>query len=375
MRLRILAAVAAVGLLAAACSSQPGTGGSSSGAVQVELLSVQQPTETIPTILKALIDEFAKTHPGSSLKVTYVPQDQLDQKLQLLAAQDALPEMFFAPGTPTAQTEMAGAGKALNLEETLTSLGVFDKVDPTAAQIMRNQQGGKVFALPLELNIEGIWYNKKIFADNGIAVPTTWDELSARPPSSRRGHPAVLRLRQAGLAAHPAGQRLPVPDARSRTRCRRSPTGRPSSPTPSTSRPRRRSPTSARQGYFGDGVASIDYDPAVNEFLTGQGRDVLHGQLGRSATSTTPTQNKIGPGQHRLHAVPDRRRRQRLRRPDPGERRACRYGLGQGVQRHAATEELARSASPSNYGDVALNATGRRCPGFMVNGDAGTCRR
>ena len=39
------------------------------------------------------------------------------------------------------------------------------------------EKGDGLYELPVELNIEGFWYNKKIFADNGIAVPTTWDEV------------------------------------------------------------------------------------------------------------------------------------------------------------------------------------------------------
>ena len=123
------------------------------------------------------MDAFADTHPGSSLKVTLVPQDQVEQQLQLLSAQDALPDMFFGPGTPAGQKDMGTSGKALNIDDALTTLGVLNKVDPTAAQIMRNQQGGKMYALPFELNIEGFWYNKKIFADNGVTPPTSWDAL------------------------------------------------------------------------------------------------------------------------------------------------------------------------------------------------------
>jgi raffinose/stachyose/melibiose transport system substrate-binding protein len=270
VRLRILAAVAAVGLLAAACSSQPETGGSSSGAVQVELLSVQQPTETIPTILKALIDEFAKTHPGSSLKVTYVPQDQLDQKLQLLAAQDALPEMFFAPGTPTAQTEMAGAGKALNLEETLTSLGVFDKVDPTAAQIMRNQQGGKVFALPLELNIEGFWYNKKIFGDNGLTPPATWDALlgTAATLSGKKIQP----FSASGIQGWPLTRLVSGYLFRSlgADALKKVADGQAKLTDPDYVKAAAAVADLGSKGYFGPGFATLDYSPAVDEFIQGK---------------------------------------------------------------------------------------------------------
>lgn len=38
---------------------------------------------------------------------------------------------------------------------------------------------GILWSLPSESNIEGIWYNKKIFAENGLEVPKTMEELEA----------------------------------------------------------------------------------------------------------------------------------------------------------------------------------------------------
>ena len=67
--------------------------------------------------------------------------------------------------------------------------------------------------LPLQYNIEGIWYNKKIFAAHGLTAPATWPELVSdvnRQAQGGRGAPA-LRFRPAGLAARAADQRVPVP--------------------------------------------------------------------------------------------------------------------------------------------------------------------
>ena len=32
---------------------------------------------------------------------------------------------------------------------------------------------------PLGLNVEGFWYNKDLFEQAGVEVPTTWDEFDA----------------------------------------------------------------------------------------------------------------------------------------------------------------------------------------------------
>ena len=292
MKLRLLAVVAATALLVTACSSEkPST--STNGPIQVEFLSVQQPTDNIPTILQSLMTDFAKTHAGSTLKVTYVPQDQLEQKLQLLSAQDALPEMFFAPGTPAAQTQMATAGKALNIEDTLTTLGVFNKINPTAAQIMRNQQGGKVYALPFELNIEGFWYNKKIFTDNGLTPPTTWDGLlSTAATLNGKG---IQPFAGSGIQGWPLTRlvsgylfRQLGPDALQKVK-----DGQAKLTDPPYVAAAQAVADLGAKGYFGKGFASLDYQPAEDVFL--QGKSAMF-YMGSWAVGdyNDPAKNKIG---------------------------------------------------------------------------------
>jgi len=270
VRRRITAIVAVATVLVAAACTAKGSGNSGNGAVTVEFVTVQQPTETIPTILQSVMDGFATSHPGSTLKLTYVPQDQLDQKLQLLSAQDALPEMFFAPGTPAAQTDMAKSGKALNLEDALTQLGVFDKMDPTAAQIMRNQQGGKVYALPLELNIEGFWYNKKIFSDNSLQPPKTWDDLVTTAAALKAKN--IQPFSASGLQGWPLTRlvsgylfRSLGPDALQKVA-----SGQAKLTDPSYVKAAQAVADLGAKGYFGPGFATLDYSPAVDEFIQGK---------------------------------------------------------------------------------------------------------
>jgi raffinose/stachyose/melibiose transport system substrate-binding protein len=116
----------------------------------------------------------------SKLSPDNLPQAQLDQKLQLLVGQNALPNMFIAPGTPALATQFIQANKLQDVSMRLAAAGVSDDVLPAAASVIQQLYGQKdLYALPNEMNIEGIWYNKKIFADNNITVPTTWDDLVA----------------------------------------------------------------------------------------------------------------------------------------------------------------------------------------------------
>src|SRR6185437_5765872 len=123
-------------------------------AVHVTFQNIPPDTGAEATVLKQLMTQFAQTHPGSTLTINDVPQNQTDQKLQLEGAQNALPDMFFGPGTPAAQKQMCDQGLSLNIGDAADKLGVTAAFNPAAVKVIENQQGGKLCAIPFELNME-----------------------------------------------------------------------------------------------------------------------------------------------------------------------------------------------------------------------------
>ena len=61
----------------------------------------------------------------------------------------------------------------------LSGLPVAATVDPNIQQLVNDwgQYNGQTSALPFSLTAAGVIYNKDIFAQYGVAVPTTWDEF------------------------------------------------------------------------------------------------------------------------------------------------------------------------------------------------------
>lgn len=58
--------------------------------------------------------------------------------------------------------------------------GKVDGLDKIATTVMAGAKGradGKTYAVPLSTQTLQMFYNKKIFADNGLSVPTTWDQF------------------------------------------------------------------------------------------------------------------------------------------------------------------------------------------------------
>lgn len=286
--LSTLAVVGAGALLLSACSS----GGSGNGSGSNFTYLGQTENTTIVGTLKTLsTGECTAENKALPLKATNSPGTSFDQKLQLLAGQDALPSMSMAAGTPSLMKQFIDAGKIKDLS---TVSGVSDTILPAAkSTIEKLYDTDKLYVLPTEFNIEGFWYNKKIFSDNGIEVPKTWDALvdasvtlkaAGVQPISTDGKdgwpitrligdyifrdlgPDALKEVADGKAKLTDADYVKAADAVSAL---------------------------GKQGFFGDAVGSVDYNTMVNSFLTGKAAMMYNGSW-VLANFSDKTQNQIG---------------------------------------------------------------------------------
>jgi len=270
-------ALAGVGVLVLAGCSGGGDGGSGEDPATLEFLKNAENTTTEP-ILQALADDVCSDeNDAMPLEINSIPQADLDAQVQLLATQDGLPPMFSAGGNPAEGAKLWDAGYLLDFDEALTDLGVRDKISDGAASTIEKLYGGAFNFLPFQYNIEGIFYNKAIFEENGWAVPETWDDLltvageakaaglTAFAASGEQGWP-LTRLVSGYLfrtLGADALQKVADGDAKLTD--------------PEYIEAAQAIADLGAQGYFGDNVASLDYDAASNEFLTGKAAMIYMG--------------------------------------------------------------------------------------------------
>ncbi|MFE0449708.1 ABC transporter substrate-binding protein [Streptomyces sp. NPDC058914] len=288
----VAAGTASLALLATACGGS-GTGGSSTAPEEFSYLSVTENT-TVRTALTALSEGACKSaNDALPLKVETVPQASLDQKLQLLAGQDALPVQFAAGNAPALTQQLAKSGKVADLEKKLKDLGVYLQLEPAAVSTIKALYGGKLAVLPYEYNIEGIFYNKKVFGDNGLKVPGTWDELVSAAAkleakgvqpfsaSGQQGWPLTRLI--SGYLYRSLGPYVlqDVADGKAKLT------------DPDYVKAAEEIAELGKKGYFGKGVGSIDYDTAMNQFLTGKAAMFYMGSWALANISDTK-QNKLG---------------------------------------------------------------------------------
>jgi raffinose/stachyose/melibiose transport system substrate-binding protein len=237
------------------------------------------------------------------LQVQNVPQASLDQKLLLLAGQNALPSMFASGNAPATTKTLEKGGDVVNFQTELAKLGVLSDVEPAAISSIDSLYGG-FYVLPTQLNIEGIFYNKKIFARDGISVPQTWSQLVADA--------AALEAKGVQPFSASGQQGWPITRLISGYLYRSLGPGALSAVAGGTAKLTNPQYVAAAQaianlgakGYFGKGVESIDYDTSVNTFLTGKAAMLYMGSWVLSNIAD-PSSDTIGASNIGLMPFPD----------------------------------------------------------------------
>jgi raffinose/stachyose/melibiose transport system substrate-binding protein len=279
-------------LLAGCGTSNSSSPTSSNGSVNIHFLSVQAAGTGWPLVLSTITDQYAKTKPGSTFTVDFQDQASLNQKIQLLAGQGALPVLYNTPPADLL-AQLAKNGEVLDLESTFNQLGITQELVPGAVTLLKKVYNGKLSALPFELNIEGFWYNKQIFAQNGLQPPQTWDELVQIAASlQQKGiQPFAASGKQGWPLTRLVGNyifRSLGPDALQSVQ-----SGQAKLTDTAYVAAAQAVANLGKQGYFGKGVATLDYMPAVDLFLQGTAAMLYMGSW-ELRDFNSPTVNKIG---------------------------------------------------------------------------------
>jgi raffinose/stachyose/melibiose transport system substrate-binding protein len=175
------AAIAALGLGVALAASACSSGGSSSagggsssanGPVTLTFWNNATPGPGL-TYYQNAIKQFEAAHPGVTIKMQNIQNEDYDGKLQTALNSNTAPDIFFQRGGGKEQAMVnAGQLQALNLSATdKTNLGGAANVDAI---------NGTVYGIPLDANPEGIYYSQDLFTKAGITTtPTTIPQLES----------------------------------------------------------------------------------------------------------------------------------------------------------------------------------------------------
>lgn len=200
------AAVVAAALVLAGCGSGGSTAGGKSGGSasnvtpsgkivprQISWLLSRPANGSVITVMTNIASEYAKTHPGFALKFITTPdRPSYIQKYETLAAANKLPELFDTDATPFAE-KLAKQGKLLDVDKLLNNLGLYKGYRPNALNYQRFDDGS-LYMVPMQFELEFIWYNKALLQRAGVSVPQSLDQIPAMCTALRKAGVTPIAL-------------------------------------------------------------------------------------------------------------------------------------------------------------------------------------
>ena len=175
----LLAAISACAAPAAAPSgaAEPAAAGAepaAAGKVKFEFWHIQTST---PELIQNAVDRFTADNPGVSVEVVPLQNDPYKTKIKVAMGAGNPPCVFPTWGGGPLY-EYVQAGQVVDLSDYMNQDAYVERFVP--ASLSNVTFDGKIWGVPVENSaIAVIWYNKTIFAENGITPPATWDELLA----------------------------------------------------------------------------------------------------------------------------------------------------------------------------------------------------
>src|SRR5256885_13795163 len=196
LRKSLLAGLALVALVVAACGGTPGTTtpsgtlGAISGDIRISGWS-SSPTED--ALLQDSINAFMTANPGVKVKWEPIASDyETVLKTNLAAGTEA--DVFYADIFWI--DSLMKTGKLLALDDYMSKTGT-KKEDFVPSLINAFTYQGKTYGIPKDFNTLGLVYNKDLFKAAGVAEPTndwTWNDLSAAAKKLTTGGVVGLSL-------------------------------------------------------------------------------------------------------------------------------------------------------------------------------------
>ena len=122
--------------------------------------------------MNALIAEFNKEYPNISIDFDPTNPPEYNATLRLQLEQEIGPDIFYARSFVTGE-QLFNDGYMLDLSGETWLADAYD----AGARSPWTTSTGAQFAMPLLAVSHGVYYNEDIFAELGLTIPTTWDEL------------------------------------------------------------------------------------------------------------------------------------------------------------------------------------------------------
>lgn len=156
-------------------AASPGGSGGGGDKVTITFQNIYpDPSDPKYNVLRKIVAEYEAAHPNVKIELDSLNTDQQKLKLKTQAASREVPDITIV--NPSAQMKpFVDAGLFAPLNEMVEKNGLKDTFQEGILDYYTFD--GNLYALPDGNNIALIYYNKSLFAQAGVSVPATFEEL------------------------------------------------------------------------------------------------------------------------------------------------------------------------------------------------------
>lgn len=131
------------------------------------------PNDPKNSMFNDLIQEYMKENPNVTIKMDCILNDQYKEKIRMIVSTDEIPDIFSS-WSGTFAEEMIASGNIAPLND------LFEEDEEWSLAIAPASVDGftfdgQIYAVPWSQDGKVFYYNKKIFAENNLEIPKTWD--------------------------------------------------------------------------------------------------------------------------------------------------------------------------------------------------------
>ncbi|WP_219836955.1 ABC transporter substrate-binding protein [Paenibacillus sp. R14(2021)] len=126
--------------------------------------------------LKALISKFESENKGVHVEQIPIAEEDFPTKISAALAANKLPAIIEGGIDAMQLLGSQEVSDTATSEAVINELGKDDFYTGALASL-KNPDGEGYLGVPISGWVQGIWYNKKIFAEKGLQPPTTWENI------------------------------------------------------------------------------------------------------------------------------------------------------------------------------------------------------
>ncbi len=149
-----------------------GTAATVSAATEVTFWTLNTRQEAVEPIVEA----FNEANEDIKVTAAFYDTDGIKDACKVAASSDSLPHMWFNWGGSLGQFYVDN-GKTYDLTDYANENGWHETYSAGALNLCT--LGGQLCGYPTSYNVLGVYYNKRIFEECGIEIPTSFEEFEA----------------------------------------------------------------------------------------------------------------------------------------------------------------------------------------------------